>query len=881
MASSNNSNNPSGNYPGRSPFPGSESQSGTTRPVGSSPFGANSNFGSSFAVRPSGLLVPPSMGDGGGFQGGMPDFSSLMGGGNNTNPFSNGNGAIINPSPFNGGQGGSTVSTGAAGASGANTMEFQSIMRTLTTELQNFSRLLQNINRGGGGGGGGVGIAGGGMTAQQMAAQNRVRDPNTGRFAPSGINRTIVQGGASGAPAAAPSPTSGPTVPPVTAPSTATPLGPGGQPLPNNPDPNARELVTARAGRHHIFSGSPVPAGPGIVHSRSMSPSHQALMPGGVRYVQAPQEIIAGGDRAERGSVYAANRVAQNVNAAYLQQQQAELEAGTGSIGPQPVMGNQRLGNFMASRVGGFISGVFSRRTAGAIARRRAAAVNPQGVGTVDVPEVDDLASTGGVGSQNRGVAQGYNAAAAQRNAAVNQAGANASRGVAAGEFTRKRIADAMNITGTRMSELAAGIPYIGGALSSIFAAAEGAGEYAELEFPMAQAALATGRRVVTSTRGRKRRFNDLASYGIGGAMAQGMQTEFGLASGGRALGNISMGLIAQGLDASTAGRMMFGMGAMGGGFTTATQGVGMMGLASQLGIQGVGLQAQFAEAFSGMGGNILSSGVGITAGMLAKETGVIQRGKGSVANRLRGVDAMNMAAQGIMGNVQSSQNIGATVFGGSSLYDMLSFSNAFAQTGSLRGARRMMEGETATETNARLQGAFGQMATEFAMLGKFTEFQTTEYERRGGEGSVVSAGVRSRAANAAAATRGSTKFSGRRVRTESGNLSTMYANQDKIIAVMEENIALQRQLLDSVDLQDIKDISNAVMSINKVVVNSSAKIAGLLSQVVNGLGSIISWFGGGSAPPKTPAQTSQRRQQQLKGSRSSGQPRPPVSSTP
>ena len=818
------------------------------------------------------------MGDGGGFQGGMPDFSSLMGGGNNTNPFNNGNGAIINPSPFNGGQGGSTVSTGAAGASGANTMEFQSIMRTLTTELQNFSRLLQNINRGGGGGGGGVGVAGGGMTAQQMAAQNRTRDPNTGRFVPSGINRTLVQGGPSGAPlGAAPgasNPVAGPAGTPGAAP--AAPLGPGGTPPPPV-DPQRNRMIAQRAGQPAVFAGSPVPTGPGRVYAGALPPSQAQYFPTGTRYVQAPQQVVEGGNPDTRDAVQKANRMAQNVNAAYLEDQTAQLEQGTGSIGPQPVMGSRRLGNLAASRVGGFISGVFSRRTAGAIARRRAASVNPQGVGTVDVPEVDDLASAGGVGNQNRGVAQGYNAAAAQRNAAVNQAGAGAGRGVTAGVATRKTVAAAMNITGTRMSELTAGIPYIGGALSSIFAAAEGAGEYAELEFPMAQAALSTGRNVVTSTRGRRRRFNDLASYGIGGAMAQGMQTEFGLASGGKALGNISMGLIAQGLDASTAGRMMYGMGAMGGGFTTRTQGVGMMGLASQLGIQGVGLQAQFAEAFSGMGGNILSSGVGITAGMLAKETGVIQRGRGSVANRLRGVDAMNMAAQGIMGNVQSSQNIGATVFGGSSLYDMLSFSNAFAQTGSLRGARRMMEGETATETNARLQGAFGQMATEFAMLGKFTEFQTTEFERRGGEGSVVSGGVRARAANAAASTRGSTKFSGRRVRTESGNLSTMYANQDKIIQVMEENIALQRQLLDSVDTQDIKDISNAVMSINSVVVNSSAKIAGLLSQVVNGLGTVISWFGGGSTPAKTPAQTRQRRQQQLKSSRSSGQPRPPV----
>lgn len=881
MASSNNSNNPLGSYPGRSPFPGSESPSGTSSPVGSSPFA-----GSPFTARESGLLVPPSI------QSPVPSFTPILGENGrqiNTSPFSNSAGAaggLINPSPFNGGAGGATIGTstapGAAGASGANTMEFQSIMRTLTTELNNFSRLLQNINRGGGagGGGGGVGgVAGGQMTAQQAAAASRLRDPVTGKFTtPEALNRTLVQGGASGAPlnpGSSASPAGGPTIPPVTAPSTTAPLGPGGQPLPDDPNRNPNALRTARAGRHHIFSGSPVPTGPGRVHAGSMSPSQQAMLPAGTDYVQAPQVVVSGGSARQRGAVESANEIAQNVNAAYLQQQQAELEAGTGQI-------NQG-GRFQTLR--NVAAGFFSQASGQTIRnRRRRAALGGQTA--VDVPDAGDLAGVGGVGSRNQGVASGYVDAANQRNAAVNQAGANAGRGVAAGVAARKTVGAALNITGTKMSELTAGIPYIGGALSSIFAAAEGAGGYAELEFPMAQAALATGRRVVTSTKGRKRRFNDLSVYGISGELAQTLQTDFGVASGGRAINATAMGLIAQGLDASTAGRMSRGMGLMGAGFSRGPTdiGLGAMGLAGQLGITGVGLQAQFAEAFSNAGGNILGSGVGVTAGALAREAGVIARGQDErrgrrVPNRLRGVDALNMATQGIMGNIQASQNIGASVFGGSSLYDMMSFANAFTVSGSLRGARRMMEGETATETNKRLQGAFGEMATEFAMLGKFTEFQTTEFERRGGGGALSPKGVRRVAGKAAAATAASTRFSKRRIQTESGNLDTMYNNQDKILEVMEQNIQLQRQLLSSVSIDQIKDIAGAVMSINGVVVKSSATIASLLSQILNGVGSIISWFGGGGGPPPKPApQQRSNRQKNLQPQGRRGQQRPPVS---
>ena len=874
MASSNNSNNPLGSYPGRSPFPGSVSPSGTSSPVGNSPFA-----GSPFTARESGLLVPPSI------QSPVPSFTPILGENGrqiNTSPFSNSAGAaggLINPSPFNGGAGGATVGTstapGAAGASGANTMEFQSIMRTLTTELNNFSRLLQNINRGGGAGGGGGGaggVAGGQMTAQQAAAASRLRDPVTGKFTtPDSLNRTLVQGGASGAPLSpggAGGPASGPTIPPVTAPSTTRPLGPGGQPLPDDSNQNPNALRTARAGRHHVFSGSPVPTGPGRVHAGSMSPSQQAMLPSGVGYVQAPQAVIGGGSARQRGAVESANEIAQNVNAAYLQQQQAELEAGTGQI-------NQG-GRFQTLR--NFAAGFFSEASGQTIRdRRRRRAFGGQTA--VDVPDAGDLAGIGGVGSQNQGVASGYVDAANQRNAAVNQAGANASRGVTAGVFGRKAAKYLANITGTKMSELAAGIPYIGGALSSIFAAAEGAGGYSELEFPMAQAALATGRNVATSTRGRMARFTELSRFGISGELAQTLQTDFGVASGGRAIDGTAMGLIAQGLDASTAGRMSRGMGLMGAGFSRGPTsiGLGAMGLANTLGISGAGLQAQFAEAFSNAGGNILGSGVGFNANKLARETGRIQRG-----GRLRGVDALNMATQGVMGNIQASQNIGASVFGGSSLYDMMSFSNAFTISGSLRGARRMMEGETATETNARLQGAFGQMATEFAMLGKFTEFQTTEFERRGRGAGLSARGTRRRAGAAANATAGSTSFSKRRIQTESGNLDTMYANQDKIIEVMEQNILLQRQLLSSVDTQDIRDIASAVMSINGVVVQSSAKIAELLYQVVNGLGKIISWFGGGSAPPPKPAnQRRSNKQKNLQPQGRSGQPRPPVNNIP
>jgi hypothetical protein len=236
------------------------------------------------------------------------------------------------------------------------------------------------------------------------------------------------------------------------------------------------------------------------------------------------------------------------------------------------------------------------------------------------------------------------------------------------------------------------------------------------------------------------------------------------------------------------------------------------------------------------------------------------------------------MATQGVMGNIQASQNIGASVFGGSGLYDMMSFADAFEKTGSLRGARRMMESETAAQTNERLQGAFGGQVTEFAMLGKFTEFQTTEFERRRG-GAGLNAGTTTQQAMANEfATQRSTAFSNRVITAEAGNLDTMYANQDKIITVLEQNVQLQRQLLDSVSGADLANISTAIMDINKVVVNSSAKIAGLLSQIINGVGKIITWFGGGSAPtPTSQNQTRQRQVRQLQNARRNQPPPPPA----